>query len=402
MIGAACLLIGFALGRGLGGRERVFPEVDHARTALEMESAVLAALAEPLAVVRASSLVRLFEGMTAENAPGAARAVESRAGRWDPVDLQIFIASWVRVDPKAALARVGEWPMQSRREMGLSIGVREWAAAGGWLDAVEYVQTAVDPEVRAITLGPLVRGWALSGDVLGARKQARRIYEFEATPTVVDGLVRGVLHVAGPEGVVALIGDLEGFETDEFNQRLIRVGLDLVTREDPSKAGTAFLTLSEEGVADWLEPSISRIAQIWRNQDPQAATVWLMSVPESEARDEALTRTVADWGIRDFEQARAWVDQQVTQSPDAEGEFLATPESLLVLGLLPRLSRVEPRAAASWAERLPPGPRRIQMLQRVGRHWLRKDRSEALAWIDELDLTPQQREVILKTSASRP
>ena len=402
MIGAACLLIGFAVGRSFGSREVEFPEVDQARTAAEMEGAVLDALAEPLASVRASSLARLFEGMTAENAPGAARAVESRAGRWDPVDMQIFLASWVRVDPEAALARVSEWPIQSRREMGLSIGVREWAAGGGWLNAVEYVQTAADPEVRAITLGPLVRGWALSGDVLGAKKQARRIYDLEANPAVVDGLVRGVLHVDGPEGVVALIHDLEGVETDEFDQRVARVGLDLVAREDPRLAGDMFATLSMNGVPSWLEPSVPRIAQIWSNQDPQAATVWLMAVPQSEARDEALARTVADWGIRDFEQVRTWVDQQLVRSPAAPDGVLAAPESILVFGLIPRLSRVDPRAAASWAERLPPGPTRVPMLQRVGRRWLKEDRSEALAWIDGLELTPRARELILKSSPPSP
>ncbi len=111
-VGIAGVLLGFALGRSMGTPAVRFPEVDETRSAAEMEAAVLEVLAQPLASVRASSLARLFEGMTPENAVGAARAVESRAGRWDPVDMQVFLASWVRIDPEAAMARIERWPIQ--------------------------------------------------------------------------------------------------------------------------------------------------------------------------------------------------------------------------------------------------------------------------------------------------
>ena len=142
----AGILIGFALGRALSTQTIEFPDPDTTRSAAEMEAAVEKVLAHPLSAVRATSLARLFEGMTAENAPGAARAVAGRAGRWDPIDLQTFLASWVRVAPREALNEIQQWPIQTRRELGLRIAVREWAAGGSWLDAAEYIQSALDPD----------------------------------------------------------------------------------------------------------------------------------------------------------------------------------------------------------------------------------------------------------------
>lgn len=400
-IAVAGMLIGFALGRALGTETVELPEPDRVRSAAEMEAAVEEVLAHPLASVRAMVLSRLFEGMTAENAPGAARAVSGRAGRWDPIDMQIFLASWVRVAPRAALAEVESWPIQTRRELGLRIAIREWAATGGWLDAAEYVQSAVDPEVRA-AVGPLVRGWALSGDFRGAERQARRLFEAADRADVVDGLVRGILHVGGPEAVLQVARDRPASAMDDpFDQRLARVSLDLSVREDARAAAAFFGELSQGGTPEWLQPTIPRLAEIWRNQDPQAALEWLMSLDDSSTRDQAVGRTMADWAIRDLDAALEWLDAHLAGLDPVAGERLAPPHSLLVAGVVPKLSRVRPEVAAERVVLLPDGPGRLALMRRVARQWSVTDPVAADAWISGLDLTEAQRAQLREGMAGR-
>ena len=401
-IAIAGMLIGFALGRVLGTETVELPDPDRVRSAAEMETAVEEVLAHPLASVRAMALARLFEGMTPENAPGAARAVSGRAGRWDPIDLQIFLASWVRIAPRAALEEIKRWPIQTRRELGLRIAIREWAAGGGWLDAVEYVQSALDPELREVTVGPLVRGWALSGDFRGAERQARRLYEAADRADVIDGLVRGILHVGGPEAVLRVARDrpLEAME-DPFDRRLARVSLDLVVREDPAAAAAYFASLSEDGTPGWLLPMIPRMAEIWRNQDSVAALAWLLSLESDPGRDEAVGRTMADWAIRDLDAAVEWLDAHLAGLGLEEGEQLVQPHSLLVVGVLPKLSRVRSAAAAERVVLLPDGPGRLALMRRVARQWSIDDPAAADAWVSQLDVTEAQRAQLRAAMADR-
>jgi hypothetical protein len=179
--------------------------------------------------------------------------------------------------------------------------------------------------------------------------------------------------------------------SDPFDQRVARVSLDLVVREAPEIAAGCFESLSRDGTPEWLEPSIPRLAEIWRNQDPQAAIEWLLTLERSQSQGEALGLTVADWGIRDLDAAQRWVADRVVDAPAAADGRLAPPESLLVVGLLPKLSRVHPEIAAEWADRLPLGPGRLAMLRRVANRWMRDDPEAASAWLDTLDVTPEQR-----------
>ncbi len=387
----AGILIGFAIGRALSTQTIDFPDPGQTRSATEMQAAVAEVLSHPLASVRASSLARLFEGMTPENVSGAARAVSERAGRWDPIDLQIFLASWVRVSPRAALDEIQQWPIQSRREIGLRIAIREWAAGGGWLDAAEYIQSAPAPELRTVTMGPLVRGWALSGDFLGAERQARRFFEAADRADVVDGLVRGVLHVGGPEAVLEVARARPVALDDPFDRRVARVSLDLVVREDPAGAAAYYAELTRDGIPEWLLPTIPRMAEIWRNRDPEGALEWLLSVASAPERDQAVGRTMADWAIRDLSAAVEWLETYLAGVALADGARLAPPDSLLVAGVLPKLSRVRPEDAAAWVVLLPDGPGRDALMHRVARQWSVADPAAADGWISRLDVTEAQR-----------
>jgi hypothetical protein len=398
LTGVALLLLGFFLGRSQGPTPIEFPAADQARSSVEMERAVEEALLAPQAFPRARRLIRLFEGLSPENVEGAARAVTSRAARWDPVDLQLFLTAWVHLDPLAAVLEVQSWPVQSRREIGMNTLIREWAASGRKLEAVNFVQTLQDPQLYNLAVGPLVRGWALSGDVDGALDVARRLWDAEERRDVVDGFVRGVLHVSGPAETLEIAKQVAPRTGGDFEKRIARVTLNLVAREDPAAAARTYSEFVAEGPAEWLDGMLEVIAALWRNRDPQAALEWLMSLSEISGPEhsKALTKTIGTWANRDFAAAWSWLERE-RGALEGSGE-LAPTDSALVAGLVRRMARTRPVEAARWALRLRPESDREKMLTRVAHFWSRQDHAAASRWIDGLELSPDVRSRILQAA----
>lgn len=387
-ITAGAALVAFYLGTALRSDRVVFPDPEEARTSDELEADVARALSEPRAFARASSLIRLFEGLTKENVAGAARAVNARAGENDPVDLQMFLSAWAHLDPAAAMGEVQSWPIRSRREAGLRIVMREWAASGDTLAAGNFYETLTDAGQRNLLAGPLVRGWALSGDGPGALSLAVRFFETQARQDVVDSLVQGFLHARGPDAAIELARTLGPEAGDEFAQRVIRTTLDLAGREDPEAAAAYYDALVATAPPEpWLAPTLVQLAGLIRNTNPEAALEWLLPKAEGPERSRALMETMGTWAKRDFDAAWQWFEStgEATKDPKAT---LSPTESTLLAGLVRRLARLRPQEAATWAVRLRPGPDRIEMLRRVAYFWSATDSAGADEWIATLDLRP--------------
>ncbi len=394
VLGAVLLGGGFLLGRAVGPAPMSFPESAQGLSAAEMETSVLDALAEPRSFVRASRLTRLFEGLTVDNAVGAGRAVATRAARWDPVDLQVYLGARMLLDPDRAVEEVLAWPTRARREIGLKIALREWAASGRRLEAVDFVQTSLDPQLRGLVAGPLVRGWALSGDFEGALDLARRLSRLEGRLDVVDGLARGVLHVGGTAAALDLVREADPELGEAFLVRLHRATFHLVAREDPEVAA-AFYQESLAAAASppvWLEGMLDRLAEIWRNEDSAGAVDWLLALPRSEERDRVLGETMADWGIRDFDETWTWFRNE--RGPFEGTDTVVADDAVLLAALLPKMARTRPEQAAAWVVRLEPGPIRDAMLIRVARFWAASDLRAARRWIARLDGPESLRERI--------
>ncbi|MEE8166552.1 MAG: hypothetical protein V3T64_13365 [Myxococcota bacterium] len=390
LLGAGLLLLGFVVGRMVGPPAIVFPAVDEARDAVAMENAVRSALVEPRAFSRASTLIRLFEGLTQENVVGASRAVTARAAREDPVDLLLFLTAWVHLDPLAAVREVESWPIQSRREIGIKTAIREWAASGRQLEAADYFQTITDPDLRAAAAGPLVRGWALGGTAREALGLAQRLWNSEAQLDVVDGFVRGVLHSGGPEAAIGIAGTVAAKADGDFEQRLARVTLSLTGLEDPVAAAGLYDELTRMGPTEWLSGSLARLAESWGNDDPQAALEWLLTRADSAERSGALGKTMGRWAIRDFDTAWAWF---AIRRGAAQGDAaLGATDSTLLAGLLRRMARIRPVEASRWVTRLRDASDRDGLMLRVAFFWSSFDPVSALQWIDGLTLPAEQRD----------
>jgi hypothetical protein len=388
---AASGLLGFALGRSLAPTTVEFPAPEESIDAEEMEEQVERALHETRAFPRAGSLIRLFEGLTRENVSGAANAVRERAAERDPVDLQLFLTAFAHLDPLAAMLEVQSWPIRSRREQGIRIVMREWAASGERLAAGSYFDSLTDADVRAVAAAPLVRGWALSGDVDGARALAIRFFESEGRRDVVDALVGGVLHAQGVEGAVALAraGDPRGERA--FDRQVTLAVLSLGGRENAVRAAAFYDELLEPAPPPpWLAGQIVPLAGLLRNDDPEAALDWLLPKPEGAERIQALTETMGTWARRDFDAAWTWFEARGALEA-SDGAALSPTDSALLAGLVRRQARIRPSEAAAWAVRLRPESDRLEMLRRIAYFWSMSEPAAADAWLETLSLSEAER-----------
>ncbi|GEM_PF-3090810 len=390
-LAAAGLLVGFFLGREAGQAPVVFPDVDQGRSEAEMYEAVTAALHEPRAFVRSATLTRLFEGLTEANIEGARRAVSARSGLGDPVDIQLFVSAWVQLDPIAALRDIQTWPVKSRRRIGFNAAVREWAASGHGVEAGNYVQLVEDADLRRESFGPLVRGWALSGDFKGALDLTQFLFH-ERDADVVDGFVRGMLQTAGAAQTLDVARQILEAGDGPFEQRFVTVALNLAGREAPAIAADVLRGVFGDSVPEWLRPQLDLVGKLYRTRDPQAAIEWLLGFVANPERDRALRETAGFWAIRDYEAGWSWFETD--RGPFAGADVLAHDDSLLLAGFVRKMARIGPVEASQWVLRIREGEVRDAMLNRTAFFYARADADAAEAWIDGLGLASSQAKVV--------
>jgi hypothetical protein len=350
-----------------------------------MEQRVSEALAEPRAFPRAVALLRLFEGLSTENVAGVTRAFDAHTGPGDPVDLQLLLSAWVLLDPLSAVTAVQGWPDRARREIGMKIAVREWAATGDRLAATAFVETIADPVLRQVMWGPLVRGWALSGGREPALVFARRLWDQKDQVDVVDGYVRGIMQIDGLEAAIETARQGDPHSGNPFDQRLARVTLNLVGDQDPALAARYFEELAgEDEPPEWMGGVLDRLAWRWRSiHDPEAAMVWLRSLPDWPQRRKVLTNTAAEWAQQDLDGAWAWFEQNVETGGSG---LLPAPDSAVLAGLVRWTVRTRPQEVTAWVLRLREEDDREALLRGVAYYLALQDRATADAWIEGLGL----------------
>lgn len=390
LAGAACLLLGFFVGRTFAPPALVFPDPSQARTRNEMEAAVLRALEEPRAFPRASSLIRLFEGLTPTNVSGAASVFESRATHQDPADLQLFLTAWAHIDGGSAMQAVRAWKPRTRSDLGIRIVMREWAASGAKIEAAGFFQTLNDPEIRRVASGPLVRGWAMAGDSEGARDIALQMWALEPRVDVSEALVRGVLQVGGVDGLLSLIDGLPDLSTAGagFDRRIAQSSIALAALERPAETAARYAALEEKGDVSWLGDSVKRISKSWLRSDAPAALDWLAQRNSSSSRNQMLMDGMRIYARDRFDEAKALLEEPAdSTNPDA-----LEVEQFLLDSLLRHWARVDPEAAAEWLPRVTNPVQRAILTSRIVLFWGPKDPAAASAWLAAQELTPEQRE----------
>lgn len=394
----ALLALGFVLGLGVALMVRPSSDRTEVGTSDEMERAVRDAMREVSAFDRSRTLSQVLAGLNAGNVDGAVRGMRSDSDHLEPIDMQLLLSAWTRFDAFGALSAAERWPSKSGREIGMRMVMREWAASGRVLDAVNYYQTLQDPETRAMLAGPLLRGWAMSGDFDGALERARRIWELGEAEDSVDGFVRGALTALGPEALLERISSLQDAGSGDFEQRLMRSTLNLSAREVPAAAAGVYSELAGETLPDWLHGAMKVIALSWAENDPRAAIEWLLTQSDRAERTVALKEIMRSWTLRDLDAAWGWWLAENEES-DAQGIENAVLRSILLAPALRSMAEFRPVEASKWVEQVTKPAARMVLIQRIAHFWTLRDPDPAQVWVDGLGLSDEDAARVAETIA---
>jgi hypothetical protein len=380
--------LGFGLGLGFadwtGGSNGVGDHVDLPT----MERAVRDAMSEAGAFDRSKALSQLFSALDASNVDGAARGMRTGAMYLDPIDLQLLLSAWTRFDPIGAMGAAERWPSQAGREIGTRIVMREWAASGRVLAAVNYYQTIRDPERASMLAGPLVRGWALSGDFEGALDALRRLWDRDESVNPIDGFVRGALMESGPEKLIERVMALDPVGAGALEQRLMRVTLNLGADENPVAAAEAYAKLEGDTPPEWLHGALQGIAIPRAEGDPEATIEWLLERADRPERTVVLKEIMRGWAKRDLDGAWQWW-QAANDPGEAPGAEQGALRRILLPPLLRNMAEFRPAEAALWVEHVEKPRARQVLIQRIAYHWTRHTPEAAQAWVDSLSLAEE-------------
>ena len=146
-----------------------------------------------------------------------------------------------------------------------------------------------------------------------------------------------------------------------------------------------------EAAAQWLastkvysQPMINATASTWAETDPQAAWKWASAINDPLVRRSALAPVVSEWGLQDPPTVAATIAPIVNQP---EGVDLAT-------ALANIWASTDPKAAADWVYKLPPGAGRNEAAATLATVWAASDIQGATAWAKTIGDAETRRQVI--------
>ena len=146
-----------------------------------------------------------------------------------------------------------------------------------------------------------------------------------------------------------------------------------------------------EAAAQWLastkmysQPLIQATASTWAESNPKAAYDWAKSLTDPLSRRAALPIVVSEWGLQDAPTVAALIAPQLNEP---EGVDLAT-------ALTNIWASTDPKAAADWVYKLPPGAGRNEAAATLATVWAASDVQGATAWATTISDAETRRQVI--------
>ncbi len=297
------------------------------------------------------------------------RAFGSGAGRG--LALQLLTERLAALDPLTARERILAWPHAQRSE-ALPILVHVWARRDpqAALDALNRIR---DPEIQQNAFPAMIEGWGESG--------LPGVWRYLASLPVGLDRERGTLTLVSNrirrDGSAAALREIEELSPEwageEFRSSALRTLVGLVARIDPARA-TAIAEAHRDDRDGGL--LMRRVAVNWVTQDGAAAMSWLCDQPASRQRDRVLREAYRRWIVRNRPAAIAWFGARGDL-----GELGALADLYATA-----LTRVDPRAAIAFLERIEDPARRLEASADVAEVWRGADPEAARAWIEQAGL----------------
>jgi hypothetical protein len=341
---------------------------------------VSAALEETDSVVRAIELTRALEQARTEDFPELAAAYEARFDLVPPrrSSVELLGDAWGALDPEAAIARMSEWPDETRLA-GVSAVMNAWARHAP-VQAVTWAQS-LELDDRAAAMNGAFQGWAASGrpgiwDFLATLEMG---FERESALNIV---MKSVVQNGGFDELFEQVDEIQTeFEPGsprDFKLSALRTAIGLCAYYDPDRALEFALHYAGGPYDNGL---LRRVAIFWVINEGSRAMDTFIALPTGPQRDKALRDGYRKWLRTDGAAALDWVSEE-----SVNDERYAPLLDIYPLALAMRKSadQLEPiNEAASWIDLIEDSELRRHTSVLLGVFWLRHDSESAQSWIDE-------------------
>ncbi len=333
-------------------------------------------------VERMAAFAALLRDLNKENLPQALAAIENASREpGDDALLVNFMRSWVRIDPAGAMdyALDNEGARKFYVRNSDDKLIREWAtrdpaAAMAYLDAIPQ-----DHKMNRHSLHTnFVKGMA-ERDLAGAAAYAEENRFGRERGESIDFLASTFMKNGGE---TALRNWLDGIDESGENKRqsykeyAISRAAREIARQDPDSAKDLVEGYLGTDLIDGraLRAAADGIA----NRDPAEAVDWLMDVSQGRDRSYAVAETIEDWADDDPNAAATWL----------HGQELTPEMDPAVSAFAREITRDDPEAALAWSSIISNDRQRAETMIRIGRDWLRRDKSAAAQWIQQNEVDP--------------
>ncbi|MDB4403930.1 hypothetical protein N9154_01190 [Akkermansiaceae bacterium] len=345
---------------------------------------------------------KMFADLLLELKPENARSVfealleKGKNGGDTGQQMGLFLEAWGKIDGAAALAGVSEMDSDGRRRGFASISVMKgWAstdpeAAKAHLDGLEngfdksmLVQGMVsglassDPEAATTYVLKIDAERKAAGEEGGSDDRWRGF--------AVDRQMEAIANAQMQRGMTEATTWAEGLPDGSIKSAAFDRVAEGFARNSPEEAAEWVKAHADK---DYAERAVREISEELARKDPASAMSWAEELPE--ASQAAAMRTSMEQWTRD--------------DPTAAGKHLTTmPESTArdaaVSSFAQTLDREEPALAAEWAGSISDEKTRTDTMESVARSWLRSNAEEAKEWLPQSGLSAEAQQKVIEDAS---
>ncbi|MEE3329058.1 MAG: hypothetical protein VX252_17090, partial [Myxococcota bacterium] len=297
-------------------------------------------------------------------------------------EFEMLATWWARFDPQAAFDYTRTYWEANSYSVPQAV-LRQWATQDPHAAMQATLMAGASPEVPDPFINAVITGWDESGHP--------GLYEFVYQLGPGFPRQRALMHLAQRQvrrnGVEATMDWAENLPSEGRNATLklnaFRRVAAAAAQVDP-QAATAFARKHYHspyggGVPSW-------VGRRWSFYEPEAAMLWLSTLPEGKNRDRGVADTYMAWLRRDRDTAMNWASQQ---NPEDDWFQPALSTYARQLSLSDRERALELAAYVDHPDY------RLITIGRIVRSWLYEDRIAARRWLKNSDLSMADRARIL-------
>jgi hypothetical protein len=301
--------------------------------------------------------------------------------------MNIIIGNLAQTDPAKAAAILGGTVVtnQNSHQVGVIVGAwikSDQTAALAWLDSLDLRGATLLQNVH----GQFLQTWA-SEDAPAASRYALGIKDEKARQQAISSVV-GAWGINDPQAakewiMTSLEGDLKYSSLQSLIQNLSHQDHAMALRYYQE----ATAKLAPEAIPKNLEGATASIAHYWAQDDPKAASQWVMTLPEGDFRTTSIRSLVDALKNNDIKGAAEFVDTlPVGKERDQAVASMVTNPSY----------QGDAQCAFDWAASISDTSMRETMIRIAARQWQEYDRAAARAAVASAVISSEARDDILK------